>query len=198
MTTSDDLHGTGITPVVEMKAINREAVGIFDDHGAVQAAIDSLLSSGFARCQLSLPDRQSGPQASESAETLADDPDAARTENYPVEVLGEAQGSLIGGFAIVPALGSAWIAGAAGAGVPATTGLAVATGGTGVLLGLALAAFVARRRRSGLEERAEQGGLLLWVRVRTDAQEQAALAILRSHAGHYVHSPSELALPRFV
>ncbi len=54
-----------------------EAVGIFESYDALQAAVDELLTSGFARCELSLAARQTGDQAIEPAEMLADDPAAA-------------------------------------------------------------------------------------------------------------------------
>ncbi len=166
----------------------REVVGIFDTYEALEDAVDELLLAGFARCELSLLGKQAGPQANESAATLADDPAARRTDHFCTEALGNAEGALVSGFAIVPAFGTAAAGAAAGVGLLATAGLAIATAGTGALIGAALAALVVRRRQMGFEEQAGHGGLLLWVRTATPALEAGALDILRRHAGHHVHA----------
>lgn len=150
--------------------------------------MDALLLAGFARCELSLAAPQTGPQADEPASVLADDPAAQRTDHFCTEALGDAEGSLVSGFAVVPAMGTAWVGAAAGAGLLATVGLTVATAGTGALIGVALAALLARRRRLGFDEQVEHGGLLLWVRTPTPDLEEHALAILRRHAAHHVHA----------
>ena len=172
----------------------REAVGIFDDEADMQAAIDDLLTAGFGRCELSFGGHQDGPQAKETAAQLADDPSAHRTNQFSPEVLGDAEGSLIGGFAIVPVLSTSWAAAAAGAGIVATAGLAVASGGVGAIVGLGLAMALARRRHRGLEAQEEHGGLLVWIRTRTPELEQRAKAILDRHAAHSVHSHDLLPL----
>ena len=70
----------------------------------------------------------------------------------------------------------------------ATAGLAVASGGVGVVLGLGLAALLARRRKQGLADQIDRNGLLLWVRTRTAPMEEKAKVILSRHAAHDVHS----------
>ncbi len=171
-----------------------EAVGIFDDEASMQAAVDALLVAGFGRCELSFAGKQDAAHADETALALADDPKAVRTNQFSPEVLGDVEGSLIGGFALVPALGASWAAAAAGAGIAATTGLAIASGGVGAVIGLGLAALVARRRQNGLATEIDHGGLLLWVRTRTLAMEDNAKEILTRHAAHDVHSRQLLPL----
>ncbi len=174
--------------------VTREAVGIFDDEPSMQAAIDELLTAGFGRCELSFGGAQTGAEASLSARQLADDPNAHRTNQFSPEVLGDAEGSLIGGFAVIPVLGASWAAGAAGAGLIATAGVAIASGGAGALIGLGVAYAVARRRRQGLATQSAHGGLLLWIRTRTVEMEERAQAIMRRHAAHDVHSHDLLPL----
>lgn len=94
---------------------------------------------------------------------LSDDPAAVRVGECAPEVFGDAKGSLIGGFAIVPATGAGWAAAAAALGAAATAGLAVASGGTGLLIGLGAIALVARHHKAGTKHRAQ----LIWVRTRT-------------------------------
>jgi hypothetical protein len=170
-----------------------EAVGIFESYGALEATVDELLTSGFARCELSLGAQQEGEQAHESAEILADDPAARRTNHFCTEALGNAEGALIGGFAILPALGTALGAAAAGASIAVTAAAVVASGGTAALIGAGLAALVVHNRNRGFKAQQEQGGLLLWVATRSPELQQRALDILRRHAAHHVHS-HDLAL----
>jgi len=91
---------------------------IFASQQDLQAAINDLLTSGFARCELSLRGAETDATAGRAPEALADDPATPRTDHFCTEVLGDAEGSLIGGSAVLPALGVAWAGAAAGAGVP--------------------------------------------------------------------------------
>lgn len=166
----------------------REAVGIFDDQASFQAAIDDLLTAGFARCELSVLKQHDATGPSEPAEVAADDPRAPRTDFFCVEAQGDAEGALVAGFAMVPAMGAAAATAAAGATIAATAGVTIATGGTGALIGAALAIMLARRHHAKLAAQQEHGGLLLWVHTRTRDHERRAVEILTRHAAHNVHS----------
>ena len=187
-TTPDDAGRATLAEPGFSSAPVREAVGIFDGDADLLAAIDELLMSGFARCELSLLGTGGTATAGRSAEALADDPAAPRTDHFCVEALGNAEGSLIGGLAIVPAFGAAWAGAAAGAGALAVGGFVVVGGGVGALLGAALAALLARHHSGHLAAQVEDGGLLLWVRTRSPELEQRALDILARHAAHHVHA----------
>lgn len=165
-----------------------EVVGIFENYESLQAAIDDLGSAGFARCELSLAAPQIGVQATEPIVKLADDPLARRTDHYCTEALGNAEGALIGAFAVVPALATAMGTAMAGAGLVATVGLVAATGGTGALIGAAAAYVISRKWHEHHESQAAKGGLLLWVGLRSLAEEDKAMDILRRHAAHHIHS----------
>ena len=102
------MSGSTQTPPIGFKTPVREAVGIFARQQDLQAAIDDLLTSGFARCELSLRGTETEATAGRTPEALADDPAAPRTDHFCTEALGDAEGSLIGGFAVLPALGAAW------------------------------------------------------------------------------------------
>ena len=177
-----------VEPASTCHAGPREVVGIFDTYEALEDAVDELLLAGFARCELSLLGKQTGSQVDETTAVLADDPAARRTDHFCTEAVGNAEGALVSGFAIVPAFGTAAAGAAAGVGLLATAGLAIATAGTGALIGAALAALVVRWRQMGFDRQADHGGLLLWVRTVTPALEASALDILRRHAGHHVHA----------
>ncbi len=166
----------------------REAVGIFDDNASFQAAIDDLLTAGFARCELSVLKQEKSSGICEPADVSADDPQAPRTDYFCPEAEGGAEGGLIAGFAMVPAMGAAAATAATGATIIATAGVPIATGGTGALIGAALAIMLARRHHAKLAAQQEHGGLLLWVHTRTRDHERRAVEILTRHAAHNVHS----------
>jgi len=178
------------TAPIGFKTAVREAVGIFASQQDLQAAIDDLLTSGFARCELSLRGAETDATAGRTPEALADDPATPRTDHFCTEALGDAEGSLIGGFAVLPALGAAWAGAAAGAGFLAIGGLTVVSGGAGAVVGAALAAMLARHHAAGLTGQVNEGGLLMWVRTRSPELEARALRILSSHAATHVHSHS--------
>ncbi len=92
------------TSLIGFKTPVREAVGIFASQQDLQAAIDDLLTSGFARCELSLRGAETDATAGRAPEALANDPATPRTDHFCTEALGDAEGSLIGGFAVLPAL----------------------------------------------------------------------------------------------
>lgn len=177
-------HAVPIT--TETHAV-REVVGLFNDHAALERAVDELLVSGFARCEVSLL-AEAGDGQGHTAEQLADDPKAPRTDHFCTEALGNAEGGLIGGFAVIPALSAAGAATAAGATTLAVTGLTIASGGAGAILGAFLAVLLARRRLTHQALQTELGGQLLWVRTRSPELEHRAMDILAHHAAHHVHA----------
>ena len=112
----DNQVAQAVEPAITRSAGPREVVGISDTSAALEEAIDELLLAGFARCELSVLGKQTGPQANEAANVLADDPAAERTDHFCTEALGNAEGALVSGFAIVPAFGTAAAGAAAGHG----------------------------------------------------------------------------------
>ncbi len=119
------MSGSTQTSSIGFKTAVREADGIFASQQDLQAAIDDLLTSGFARCELSLRGAETDATAGHAPEALADDPATPRTDHFCTEALGDAEGSLIGSFAVLPALGVAWAGAAAGAGFLAIGALTV-------------------------------------------------------------------------
>ena len=170
----------------------REAVGVFQDAAALEAAVDSLLSQGFDRAEISL---LAGEQAVESklgahyrrVQDLEDDPEAPRRAFVSTEAVGDAQGALIGGLIY---LGGAVTAGAlvatGGSLIGAAVGAALG-GGAGGLLGSVLAGIFGDRHAQGLQEQLDHGGLLLWVRTRDTEHEEKALMVLENAGATDVH-----------
>lgn len=180
MATNEDLTDRPIDPA---RVPVHETVGIFDDHETLQKAIDNLHLAGFDRFELSLLDREA-LDGNASSEQLANDPTTPRRPYVAPESVGDAQGGLIAGFTLLPAMGAAAVA----AGTSATVAATAATGGVGALIGGALAWIVARRHRRSLDEAKDRDELLLWIRTRSKEHRHRAEEILERHAAHHINS----------
>jgi hypothetical protein len=169
-----------------------EAVGIFYRSEDLQEAIDELLSSGFHRAQLSL---LAGARAIEeklgclswNASALADDPAVPRSAYVSSEVIGGAEGALIGGLVYIGAAVAAGAVAVSGGTLAAAIAAAALAGGTGGLVGSALAKWVGDGHAQYLQEQIKRGGLLLWVRTWNPQDEKRAVEILKRHSGREVH-----------
>jgi hypothetical protein len=170
----------------------REAVAVFTDEATLQAAIDDLTSAGFDRAEISLVagaatvEAELGHRYRKVAE-LEDDPAVPRTFYVSEESIGDAEGALVGGLLYVGAVAAAGAIVATGGTLAAAITAAALAGGTGGLIGAALAKLVGDHHAHYLQEQLDRGGLLLWVRTRDTAHENRAIDILRRHSGHDVH-----------
>ena len=170
----------------------QEAVGIFHRNEDLQGAIDELLSSGFHRSELGLLASEAAVQEKlghhyKRVSAFADDPAVPRSAYVSPEAIGDAQGGLIGGLAYVGAAAAAGAVVFSGGSVAAIITAVVLAGGTGGLLGSALAKWLGDHHANYLQDQIDRGGLLLWVRTREVAHERRALEILREHSGGEVH-----------
>jgi len=170
----------------------REAVAAFTSAGDMESAIDELLSSGFARAEISLlaaseTVRQKLGHTFASTRELEDDPDVPTTAYIARESVGDAEGAVIGGLMYVGAfLAMGPIVGSGG-----TIGVAILAaalgGGGGAAIGSIFATLIGKKHAGGLEEQLENGGILLWVRTRDADHEERAREILARHSGQDVH-----------
>jgi len=170
----------------------REAVAVFDDAESLQEAIDVLLSSGFARADLSL--LASEPVVVEKlghkykkVQELEDDAKVPRSAYVSTESIGDAQGGLVGGLAYIGAVAAAGAIVASGGTIASAFAAAALAGGAGGMFGSGLAKWVGDRHADNLQAQIDKGGLLLWVRTWDEAQEARARDILASHSAHDVH-----------
>ncbi len=170
-----------------------EAVAVFHDVVAFQAAVDDLLNHAhFDHADLSVLasqravlDKLGRPYA--STRELEDDPDVPRVGYIPDESVGNAKGGLIAASAYFPAVIGSLAVISAGAAMPVAIAVAVLAGGTGAALGGALAGLVGRERAYHMQQHIDLGGLLLWVRTNGADHERVALATLTAHGGEDVH-----------
>ena len=166
-----------------------EAVGVFDDVAAFEAAIDELVAAGFESRDISLLAAEQAVEAKlghrfERIEELEDDPAAPRTAYVERRRRGEAEDVAIGSLTYLPALLAAGVVVAsAGAVVAAITAAAIGGG----LLSTALTRWLDRRDAERIQAQLDRGGLLLWVRVRDPEGERRAVEILTRHSAHDVH-----------
>jgi hypothetical protein len=172
-----------------------EVVGIFHTPEDLESAIDELLSSGFDRAELSLLASEAAVAEKlgayfRPASDIADDPAVPRTAFVSTAAIGDAEGGLIGGLAYVGAVVAVGTVVMSGGAMAAAITAAILAGGTGGLIGSALARWVGYHHAAHLHNQIENGGLLLWVRAWNAADEARAREIVAKHAADMVHSRS--------
>ncbi len=172
--------------------IVREAVGVFKDPEALQAALDALELHGFRREEISVLAPHS--KVKEKLKTdnpdllnIMDNPDTPRAVFIPKEIMGEIIGSLvglplylgtiIGGLiAIIERAGWAYIF------------LGIALGGAiGAMLGGMVTIITTKWWNSHLRRQIRNGGLVLWVNIRSPDQESKAWHVLSDNKARYLH-----------
>lgn len=176
----------------EAQVYQREAVAVFHNAKAMQAAVDDLLTSGFNHADLSVLASEkalaSRPDLSwRRSEDLADEPQAASASYVSPESFGDAEGALIGALTYVGAVTTAALMIGAGGPIGVAILASAAVGGTGGGVGIVLARFLMRRHANELAGQLERGGLLLWVRTRLPVDEERALRLLRANGGESAH-----------
>ncbi len=170
----------------------REAVGVFQNAESLQAAIDELQASGFDRAELSLLAAEEAVVEKlglnyRAVEKLEDAEEAPRSAWVSTEAIGDAEGALIGVPLYIAAVVAAGAIVASGGTLAAALTGAVLAGGAGGTLGALLAGALGDKQAKAIETQIEEGGLLLWVRTFTPADEERAVTILRKHCGKDVH-----------
>jgi len=170
----------------------REAVGVFGDAAAMDAAIEELLVSGFDHSDLSLLAAGSTVEEKlghkyKKVEEAEDDPVAPRTFYVSQDAVEGVKAALVGGLVFLGAVGAIGaVVASGGALAAAITGAALGAGTWGVF-GEVLAKLVGGEHSAYIQEQLKQGGLLLWVRCSGPEQEKRATEILTKHSGRDVH-----------
>ena len=117
-------------------------------------------------------------------EELEDDPRAPRTAFVSGKNIGERENRLVGSLTVLPTvIAAGTVVATAGAVAAAVVGTAIA----GALLGTVFAHWMDQRHADWLQEQLDRGGMLLWVRTPTEADERRALAVLTRYSAHDIH-----------
>lgn len=164
----------------------REVVAVFDTAEALEQAVFDLETNGFDRASFSLLASEHKVEATlghryRRIEEMEDEPKA------PHETFFARASRLEAEFGLAPALA---LLGAVGVGLgsgPITLPVLVAAG-SGAALGAFLGRLIHRHHATQLQEQLDRGGLLLWVNVRDQAQENKAITILETHGARHVHA----------
>lgn len=176
----------------------REAVAVFDNESELLNTIQELESSGFDRSDMSvLPpltnvEKYLGRKLA-SVTDVEDDPEVLRMAPVDRASFGAAQGILIGLPIYLGAVGAIWSGASNGADTSAIMISGLIGGVIGGVIGLALAALLRRRHARRIQEQIDRGGLLLWVRIRGEKQEERATTVITDHIVRHFHMRGELA-----
>jgi hypothetical protein len=163
-----------------------EAVGAFRSAEAMEAAISDLASAGFDRADMShlrlteAPDPVSAKRLADDAgvprSAVVSDTDVRQLRTLAGGLTGVASAFLVGGITILTGGGAAL----------ALAGAALAGGGA-VAASTAVGKGLSNEREHALDLQAQQGGILLWVRLHEPGQDARACEILRRHGAGNVH-----------
>jgi hypothetical protein len=166
----------------------REAVGVFDDAAAFEAATRELLAAGFAEADLGLLASQAAVEAKlghryERVEELEDEPRAPRLA-FRERPRGADEIRVPGPLAHLPVVIAGGVLVASSGALAAALGVGALAGG---LIGTALGSWLDRRHALYLQEQLDRGGILLWVRTADPEAERKAMSILQRHSAHDIH-----------
>ncbi|MDA8232032.1 MAG: hypothetical protein M0006_11905 [Magnetospirillum sp.] len=180
--------GAGSVSAAQM----REVVGLFADPHAMETGIQELLTAGFDHGDIAiLADQRTvtdtlGCRLADSA-TAADDPRVPRRGWIEPESRIEGWSALATALGYAGAVTAIALTFASGGGAVAAIGGAVFAAGAGGGLGAALGRLFDRRLARQFEEQMAKGGILAWVRSRSEDDDSRAVEILRRHGAHHVH-----------
>lgn len=170
----------------------KEAVGVFRDANALEAAVDELEVSGFDRAAISVlaTDAQATQQVERFYRTVRDIEDSGRTPHGSFvsrDSRTEGEASVVGlPIYVGGCAGAAAVAAAGGALALAFAG-ALAGGLAGAGLGAIFAAAIARHHAANVREQLDKGGLVLWVNVPDAEAEKRAVTVLNKMGAKDVH-----------
>lgn len=170
----------------------REAVGVFSDANALEAAVDELEVSGFDRAAISVlaTDAKMKDDVDRFYRTVKEVEDSggvsrqafvSRDSRTEAEAAAVGVPLYIGGFA-----GAAAVAAAGGA-LALSIAATVAGAAAGAGLGALLAAAIAHNHSARVQEQLQKGGLVLWVIVPHQDAEKRALAVFEKMGAKDIH-----------
>ncbi len=169
---------------------SQEVVAIFHDEGVMEKALMALEAAGVDPDDIALLASCTTVQEKlghrfKSVAELEDEPNAPRVAFIPTGADNQFQHTLIGALSYV-ATGFGLIL-ASSSGLAPMLLTATAAGGAVASAGEALKWLVGHRQAHRYAEQLNCGGLLIWVRVKGDAQARSVMATIEAHGGTDVH-----------
>ena len=170
----------------------REAVEVFTDPAALEAAVYELLGSRFDKATISVLGsdaeiRKRVGHLYRSVEEIEDDRRAPRAAFVSVGTrLKEEMAAVVFPLYVGGLAGLAAVVASGGALALVIAGIIVGTV-TGAGVGGLLANAIAEHHYKRVEEQVVQGGLVLWVKVADHDAERRALAVLKKARAHDIH-----------
>lgn len=169
----------------------REAVGVFADADALQAAVDEIEAVGFNRAGISVlgtdHTRDFIRRTYRSVADIEDDKDAPQTTYVSSDTRNEGEAEAIAVPFMIGGLAGAAAVAATGGILAAAIGATILGGAAGAGLGSLLARAVAHRHTANIEQQLALGGLVLWVNVPNEQAERQALAALEKAGAKDLH-----------
>lgn len=170
----------------------REVVGVFDNYDELEDAVEDLELAGFDRSQINLLVHEETVREKlgdrVDIRRLEDDPSAPTEDPVDRHEVAEGKAALTAGTALLGSFVAFGLVVSAEISIPIAILAAAVGGGAGGTIGGMLAKYLGDLRARQIEEQIRAGGLLLWVQVRDQAQEQKAIDILQKHGAKDVHS----------
>lgn len=169
-----------------------EAVALFPDPHAVEAAVEELLTGGFDHGDISILAREAVVRARlghriESTVRAADDPAIPRRSWVEPETRMEGRGALAAILGYAGAITALSLTFATGGAAAAAIGAAVLGAGAGAGLGIGLGKVFDERLAREFQKQLDGGGILVWVHIRDESAATRAMSVLTSHGAHHVH-----------
>jgi hypothetical protein len=170
----------------------REAVGVFDDADALEAAVDRLGSSGFDRATISVlaadkTVRDRLGRLYRSVSEIVDDPRAPQTAFISKDSRADGMAAAIGVPLYIGGIAGGLAVVASGGAMALAFAAAIGLGAVGAGVGGLLARVISHRHIDRVWEQLAQGGLVLWVSVHDDATAARALEILIAAGARDAH-----------
>lgn len=161
--------------------VSREAVGVFTDLEALNAAVAELETTAFPRHDISVLSAQSNTPA----QIAEDDPAAPRTILVRPEEKTIGAGVIIAGGAYAGAVTALLALGPAP--IVGVIVMAILGAMAGAVMGGALVWLISNHLRQSWRHTVSNGGMVLWVRTPGIRAEKMACAIMSKHGAHDIH-----------
>jgi hypothetical protein len=170
----------------------KEAVSVFGDAAALEAAVDALEVAGFDRTAISVlaTDAKAEQQVKRfyhSVREIEDSGHAPQAAFVSRDSRTEAEAAVVGLPIYIGGFAGAAAVAASGGALALAIGAAIAGATAGAGLGAILAATIAHRHSAHVQEQLYKGGLVLWVSLPNADAEKRALAILNKMDARDVH-----------